>query len=77
MTEPTLPPSVSSDPDREPAAGTPRWVKVSGIVAACLVALVIAMLLSGHGPGRHMGHDGLGGHTAHANIAMPRAVPWR
>jgi hypothetical protein len=33
--------------------GTPRWVKVFGIVAIVLVVLVVIMLLTGHGPGRH------------------------
>jgi hypothetical protein len=33
--------------------GTPRWVKVSGMVVIVLVLLVLIMLLSGHGPGRH------------------------
>ncbi|MBT2534336.1 hypothetical protein J7E83_19835 [Arthrobacter sp. ISL-48] len=32
----------------------PRWVKVSGIVLLLLAVLLVAMLLSGHGPGRHM-----------------------
>jgi hypothetical protein len=30
--------------------GTPRWVKVSGII---VVVLVVIMLLTGHGIGRH------------------------
>lgn len=36
--------------------GTPRWVKLFGIIALILVLLVAVMLLSGgeHGPGRHM-----------------------
>jgi hypothetical protein len=38
---------------------TPRWVKVFGIVGVVLVLLVVVMLISGHGPGRHM-HSGLG-----------------
>ena len=33
--------------------GTPRWVKLSGIIGIVLVVLVAIMLLSGHGPGRH------------------------
>ena len=42
--------------------GTPRWVKVSGIMVIVLVVLVAIMLLSGHGPGRHtsFGHAGSG-----------------
>jgi ABC-type transporter Mla subunit MlaD len=36
-------------------AGTPRWVKVFGIVVLVLVLLVVVMLVigGGHGPGRH------------------------
>jgi hypothetical protein len=40
--------------------GTPRWVKVFGIVAVAVLLVVIVMLVSGrggHGPGRHTGDD--------------------
>jgi hypothetical protein len=43
-------------PDEGSTTGTPRWVKVSGVVALVLVLLVlVVMLLVGgnHGPGRH------------------------
>jgi hypothetical protein len=42
--------------DRGAPSGMPRWVKVSAVVAAVLVALVVVMLLVGgdHGPGRHL-----------------------
>jgi hypothetical protein len=33
--------------------GVPRWVKIFAIGGAILVALVVVLLLSGHGPGRH------------------------
>jgi hypothetical protein len=33
--------------------GVPRWVKIFAIATAVLVALVVVLLLSGHGPGRH------------------------
>jgi ABC-type transporter Mla subunit MlaD len=44
-------------------AGTPRWVKVFGIIALLLLLLVVIALLVGkgdHGPGRHTprGHTG-------------------
>jgi hypothetical protein len=47
-------------PDRESTTGTPRWVKVSAIVALVVVLLVVGMLVfgggpGGHGPGRHTG----------------------
>jgi preprotein translocase subunit SecG len=43
--------------------GTPRWVKVSGIiviVVIVVVVLVVIMLLSGHDPGRHTSSAGAG-----------------
>jgi hypothetical protein len=54
-------------PGRGLTPGTPRWVKVFGIVALILVLLVVIMLVTGvggdHGPGRHMPFGGAGGHT--------------
>ena len=46
--------------------GTPRWVKVSGVVTLVLVLLVvIVIVVSGgnHGPGRHMPSGDAGVHT--------------
>jgi hypothetical protein len=43
--------------------GTPRWVKVFGIVALILVALFAIAHLSGHGF-HHHGSEGHGDHTA-------------
>lgn len=42
-------------PGRTPAAGVPRWVKVSGVIAVIAVLLFLVMLLvpGDHGPGRH------------------------
>jgi hypothetical protein len=39
----------------ESSTGTPRWVKISGIIALLVVIVVVIMLLMGgnHGPGRH------------------------
>ena len=39
--------------DLPPYPGTPRWVKVSGIVVGVLVLLVVILLVAGGGPGRH------------------------
>ncbi len=41
----------------ENAVGTPRWVKVFGVVALILALLFVVSLLvgGGHGPGRHKG----------------------
>jgi hypothetical protein len=46
-------------PDRRSTTGTPRWVKVFGIVALVLVLLFLVLLLTGnHGPGRHSSGGG-------------------
>lgn len=34
--------------------GTPRWVKVFGIIAIVFALLFAILLLTGHGPGRHI-----------------------
>lgn len=41
----------------------PRWVKVSAIVAAAVIGvLVVVALAGGHGPGRHDPGGDEGGH---------------
>jgi hypothetical protein len=52
--------------------GTPRWVKVSGIIALVLVVLVVVMLIvgRGHGPGRHT----RGGDTPTNHVGPPTGV---
>jgi hypothetical protein len=56
-------------PDRGTATGTPRWVKVFGLIALVVVVLFVVVMLIGsgeHGPGRHTpggGSDTPGGHT--------------
>lgn len=40
-------------PDRDSTTGTPRWVKVSAILALVLVLLLVVVLLFGGGPGGH------------------------
>jgi hypothetical protein len=44
-------------------------VKVFGIIGMVVVLLIIVMLLTGHGPGRHM-HSGLRGHNPSAGLAL-------
>lgn len=58
-----LPPGASDDgggvrPTVDRPPGTPRWVKLFGIVAILVVMLIAIMLLAGHGPGRHSGDAG-------------------
>jgi hypothetical protein len=62
-------------PEPRSTTGTPRWVKVSGIIALALVLLfVIVMLIGGgnHGPGRHTLSGGLGGQTLPSSVAEHR-----
>ena len=43
--------------DTDDAPGTPRWVKIFGIIALIVVLLVVVMMIVGggnHGPSRHM-----------------------
>lgn len=56
---PPYPDSTGDDSGAEAGrgstTGTPRWVKVFGLIALTLVLLFVIMLLTGgHGPGRHM-----------------------
>ncbi len=38
----------------------PRWVKIFAVAGGVAVLLIVIMLLSGHGPGRHTGqHQGI------------------
>jgi len=61
-------------PDRGSITGTPRWVKVFGIIALIVVLLFVILLLTGgpggHGPSRHMAPGGGGGHTP-AGVRAP------
>jgi len=54
----------------EASSGTPRWVKVFGIIGVVLVLLIVVMLLTGHGPGQHM-HSGLGPYSPSAGVIPP------
>lgn len=52
--------------DSPPYPGTPRWVKVFGLIALVLVLLFVVSHLTGggrHGPGRHLPSGDAGGHT--------------
>jgi hypothetical protein len=61
MADPPHFPQRDASSDRGLAAGTPRWVKVSGIIALAVLLLLIVLLLVGgnHGPGRHRSSSAL------------------
>jgi hypothetical protein len=47
------PTAGTDDRSRRDRPGMPRWVKVFVIFGAALVVLMLVLLSSGHGPGRH------------------------
>lgn len=49
------PDDTGSPPDGESTPSTPRWLKMSAIMAIVVVVLVVVLLVAvgGHGPGRH------------------------
>ncbi len=58
------------EPGHGSTRGTPRWVKVFGIIALVLVLLFVISLLAGvrHGPGLHTPSGDAGGYTQHASV---------
>jgi len=49
--------------DPPPYPGTPRWVKVSGIVVGVLVLLIAILAHAGGGPHHNIPSGDAGGHT--------------
>jgi len=63
--------------NRPPYPGTPRWVKVFGIVVTVVVLLVVAMMFIGgeHGPGRHTPSGDVGGQVPPSSVVEYHAPP--
>ena len=71
---------MTMEKDTRPA-GTPRWVKVFGIIALVVIVLIAVMFVTGrgggHGPGRHAPSADdtpprdAGGHSAATGAPMP------
>ena len=64
--------------NRPPYPGTPRWVKVFGIIVVVVVLLVAAvMFISGgeHGPGRHTQSGDAGGQVPPSSVVEAHAPP--
>lgn len=58
--------------DKPPYPGTPRWVKVSGVILAILALLVVVLLFAGggrHGPFRHLPPTGAAGGAPASSVA--------
>ena len=65
-----------ADPPHYP--GTPRWVKVLGIIAIVVVLLIVAILFIGsseHGPGRHTPSGDAGGQVPPSSVMEAHALP--
>lgn len=60
-------------PGEEPTSGLPGWVKGFAVAGVVLVVLLILMLLTGHGPGRHMASAD----PARSDVAARSADPAR
>ncbi len=74
MPDPDPKRDTGGGPDRGRTVGTPRWVKVFGVIAIVLVVLVVVMLVTGggkHGPGRHTGAGDRDGQTAPSIAGKP------
>ncbi len=81
MAHPTPTPGDSDDTGGQPGRaypGTPRWVKISGIIVIVLVLLVVIILVTGvggpHGPVRHRRSSDVGGHVLSVVQMVQR--PW-
>ena len=64
--------------NRPPYPGTPRWVKIFGIIVIVVVLLVAAMMFIGggeHGPGRHTPSGGAGGQGLSSSAVEEHSVP--
>ena len=58
------------EPSHGSTSGTPRWVKVFGLIALALIVLFVISLAAGvrHGPGLHAPSGDAGGHIPHASV---------
>ena len=64
--------------DPPPYPGTPRWVKVFGIIVIVVVLLVVAVMFIGggeHGPGRHAPSGGAGDQASSSSVMEGHAPP--
>ena len=65
------------EPGHESTRGTPRWVKVFGIIAFVLVVLFVISLLDGvrHGPGMHTPSGDTGSFSWNSSLAEHAEQP--
>ena len=64
--------------NRPPYPGTPRWVKVLGIIVIVVILLVAAVIFvigGEHGPGRHAQYGDAGDQVPHSSVMEAHAPP--
>ena len=63
--------------NRPPYPGTPRWVKVFGIIVIVVILLVFAVMFIGgeHGPGRHTPSGDAGSQVPPSSVMVEYAPP--
>ena len=63
--------------NRPPYPGTPRWVKVLGIIVIVVVLLVFAVMFIGgeHGPSRHTPSGDAGSQVPPSSVMEEHAPP--
>ena len=68
---PEGPDAETGDAPAASQSGTPRWVKVAGVIALVVLVMLVVALLSGgkHGPGRHALDTGARPAPAFATVA--------
>lgn len=67
-------PPADDEPSEDNGEGTPRWVKIFGLIGLAVVVLFVVLLVfggGGHGPGRH---GGSGGSTTGEHTGPPPGV---
>ena len=79
VTDPPRSPGSGAGPDREPAPGMPRWLKLAGITVIILILLgAVVMLIDGgggeHGPARHVSTGSASGIAAQP-FPLVRSLP--
>lgn len=70
-TDPDSRSNRSRGTDRAATSGTPRWVKVFGVVGLIVVGLIVFMVVAGSGGAGGEGQHGPGRHAPGSDVGAP------